>query len=80
MRVIKREGHVIAKADKRPVVRVIKREGRDWTVMYRIGEDPIETMMVFGAATIDIALSDAHYSLGASGTTYRIVGITEVAD
>ncbi len=67
-------------------IKVEKRPGRDWFVLYQFEDDPPSVMDVFGAMTIDEALSDAHSSLdnrGLSGfpsvdeapPAYSILGI-----
>ncbi len=50
-----------------------KNPGPDWEVHYWIDEGP-EVMSVFGAATIELAIQEARFSLG-SQADYRIIAV-----
>ena len=41
-----------------------KGPGYDWEITYKTGDEPIETMSVFGCLTPEKALEEARYSLG----------------
>jgi hypothetical protein len=68
-------------SDSQP--RVEKNPGPDWVVEYRwLGhcDEGVESMMIFGVATSEIALEEAKYSLGSSKTPYVIIGVERCDD
>jgi len=46
-----------------------KAPGWDWVAIYQDGDEPVETMSIFGCMTIEKATEEAHYSLDTSHFT-----------
>jgi hypothetical protein len=66
-----------------PLANFEKNPGPDWIVEYRwLGENDegVEAMVIFGAATSEIALQEAEYSLQAGSAPYVIFGAKRFED
>lgn len=50
-------------------VEVEKRPGWDWVALYQWGDEPVAVVDIFGAMSIEEALSDAHMSLSVQDVT-----------
>ncbi len=61
-----------------------KNPGPDWVVDYQwLGKSDfpgVESMTIYGAATSEIALDEARYSLDLGKTPYVIIGLTMIGD
>jgi hypothetical protein len=58
---------------------VVKGTGHDWNVHYTFADEEPEVMTVFGAMTVERAISEARYSLdGINGMNKGTYEITKV--